>query len=399
MRAVVVVLDGLGVGALPDASEYGDVGSHTLGHIIQSVKGLSLPRLAEWGLGHLTADRFPSSALPKAAAPIAAFGKMAERSKGKDTTTGHWEMMGLLTEVPFPTYPKGFPPEVIGPFEAAVGQRVLGNCTASGTEIIRRLGEEHLRTGAPIVYTSADSVFQIAAHESIIPVEQLYDLCRIARGFLKPPHHVGRVIARPFIGPPGAFVRTDRRRDFSYPPHGETLLDRMVSAGLEVVGIGKIEDLFAHRGVSRAIHTHDNADGIDRTLQAMEQVERGLIFTNLVDFDMLYGHRNDPEGFARALMAFDRCLPELTERLRKDDLLILTADHGNDPLTPGTDHTREYVPLLIYGRSLAPAALGIRESFADLGQSLAEAFGLPPLSVGRSFLSELQPARAPEHSQ
>jgi phosphopentomutase len=385
MRVILIVLDGVGAGALPDADHYGDVGSHTLAHVAEAAPDLSLPHLAAWGLGNLLGG--VHSGIPRSSSPRAAVGKMAERSAGKDTTTGHWEMMGLITEVPFPTYPKGFPREVIGPFEAAIGQKVLGNCTASGTEIIRRLGEEHLRTGAPIVYTSADSVFQIAAHESVIPPPQLYDLCRIARNILVPPHHVGRVIARPFIGRPGAFVRTERRRDFSYPPHGPTLLDRLVGAGRTVAGIGKIEDLFANRGISWAVHTKSDGDGVDQTLAAMKKVEQGLIFTNLVDFDMLYGHRNDAIGFARALAAFDSRLPELESALSEDDLLILSADHGNDPTTPGTDHTREHVPLLVYGRKVRPVPLGVRESFADLGQSLAEFFRVAPLPAGKSFLS------------
>jgi len=386
MRVILVVLDGVGVGAAPDADKYGDLGSQTLGHVARSVGGLSLPHLAEWGLGRLG----PFDGIPSAAHPTAAVGKMAERSCGKDTATGHWEMMGLITQVPLPTYPAGFPPEVIGAFEAAIGQKVLGNCTASGTEIIERFGKEHLKSGAPIVYTSADSVLQIAAHESVIPISQLYDLCQIARSILVPPHHVGRVIARPFVGSPGAFLRTERRRDFTDPPRGRTLLDGLVGAGIEVAAIGKIEDLFSGRGISWAIHTRNNEDGIDQTVRAMDRVVHGLIFTNLVDFDTLYGHRNDPRGFARALAQFDARLPDLQSRLSTEDLLMLTADHGNDPTTPGTDHTREYVPLMVYGRSVRPADLGIRESFADLGQTLAELFRVDPLETGRSFLTSLK---------
>jgi phosphopentomutase len=382
MRAVLIVLDGLGVGALPDAAAYGDAGADTLAHIAHSVGGLVLPHLTDWGLGALG----PIEGVPLVSAPKGAVGRMAERSAGKDTTTGHWEMMGLVTEVPFPTYPQGFPPEVIGRFEAAIGQKVLGNCTASGTEIIQRLGEEHLRTGAPIVYTSADSVFQIAAHESVIPPAQLCDLCRIARKILEPPHHVGRVIARPFTGRPGAFIRTERRRDFSYPPHGKTLLDHLTADGIAVVGIGKIEDLFAQRGVGWSVHTRNNMDGVDRTLAAIEKMKHGLIFTNLVDFDMLYGHRNDAEGYARALAEFDARIPELTAQLRDEDLLVITSDHGNDPTTPGTDHTREHVPLLVYGKRVRPVPLGVRSTFADLGQTLAEFFKVGPLPVGESFL-------------
>ncbi|HET6370125.1 MAG TPA: phosphopentomutase [Nitrospiria bacterium] len=382
MRAVLIVLDGLGVGALPDAAAYGDVGTDTLAHIARAVGGLSIPNMTDWGIGALG----PIEGVPVVSAPKGAVGKMAERSAGKDTTTGHWEMMGLVTEVSFPTYPQGFPPEVIGRFEAAIGQKVLGNCTASGTEIIQRFGEEHLRTGAPIVYTSADSVFQIAAHESVIPPTQLYDLCRIARKILEPPHNVGRVIARPFTGRPGRFVRTERRRDFSYPPHGKTLLDRLTTAGVAVAGIGKIEDLFAQRGIGWAIHTRNNKDGVDQTLAAMEKTKHGLIFTNLVDFDMLYGHRNNVEGYARALAEFDARIPELIAQLRDDDLCVITSDHGNDPTTPGTDHTREHVPLLVYGKRVRPVPLGVRSTFADLGQTLAECFKVGPLPVGESFL-------------
>jgi phosphopentomutase len=382
MRAVLIVLDGLGVGALSDAADYGDAGTDTLSHIASAVGGLFLPHLTEWGIGALGSIE----GVPVVSAPKGAVGKMVERSAGKDTTTGHWEMMGLVTETPFPTYPHGFPPEVIGRFEAAIGQKVLGNCTASGTEIIRQLGEEHLRTGAPIVYTSADSVFQIAAHESVIPPAQLYDLCRIARRILEPPHHVGRVIARPFTGRPGRFVRTERRRDFSYPPHGKTLLDQLTGAGIAVAGIGKIDDLFAQRGIGWAVHTRNNMDGVDRTLAAMEMTKHGLIFTNLVDFDMLYGHRNDAEGYARALAEFDARIPELIAQLRDDDLCVITSDHGNDPTTPGTDHTREHVPLLVYGNRVRPVPLGVRSTFADLGQTLAERFKVGPLPVGESFL-------------
>jgi phosphopentomutase len=385
MRTVLIVLDGLGVGALPDADAYGDAGTDTLGHIARAVGGLALPHLTGWGLGALG----PFEGIPAVPAPTGAVGKMAERSAGKDTTTGHWEMMGLITEVPFPTYPRGFPPEVIGRFEAAIGQKVLGNCTASGTEIIDRLGEEHLRTGAPIVYTSADSVFQIAAHESIIPPPQLYDLCRIARKILEPPHQVGRVIARPFTGRPGRFVRTERRRDFSCPPHGKTLLDHLKAAGITVAGIGKIEDLFAQRGIGWAIHTKNNRDGVDQTLAAIDKVDHGLIFTNLVDFDMIYGHRNDAKGYAGALAEFDARIPELTAKLLDDDLLIITSDHGNDPTTPGTDHTREHVPLLVYGKRARPVPLGVRSTFADLGQTLADRFKVGPLPVGESFLGSI----------
>ncbi|MFY9269134.1 MAG: phosphopentomutase [Candidatus Manganitrophaceae bacterium] len=386
-RVILLVLDGVGVGALPDADLYGDAGSDTLGHLSRAVEHFRLPMLEKWGLGRI--GRL--AGVPPVADPIAHFGKMAERSAGKDTIIGHWEMMGVITPIPFPTYPNGFPPEVIALFEAAIGRKVLGNKVASGTEIIQELGGEHLATGAPIVYTSADSVFQIAAHEETVPPERLYQICRIAREILKTPHQVARVIARPFVGAPGRFVRTDRRRDFSVAPPTETLLDRLRAASIPVIGIGKIEDIFSGRGVSEAIHTHDNNDGLDQTVRSLERTDSGLIFTNLVDFDMLYGHRNDAAGYAKALVTFDRRLPEIVSKMRKDDWLILTADHGNDPLFPGTDHTREYVPLLVFQKGIQSGVdLGIRSTFADLGQTLAEIFGVGPLPVGESFLPQIE---------
>ncbi|TAJ96501.1 MAG: phosphopentomutase, partial [Candidatus Manganitrophaceae bacterium] len=290
-RVLLLVLDGVGVGALPDADQYGDAGSDTLGRISHAVEGFRLPTMEKWGLGRID-DLGGVAPIPD---PVGHFGKMAERSAGKDTVIGHWEMMGVITPTPFPTYPKGFPPEVIGPFEAAIGRKALGNTVASGTEIIKELGAEHLATGAPIVYTSADSVFQVAAHEAVIPPEKLWEICRTARDLLKPPHQVARVIARPFLGEPGRFVRTDRRRDFSVAPPAETLLDRLCAASIPVIGIGKIEDIFSGRGISESVHTHDNNDGIDQTLHFIDRTDTGLIFTNLVDFDMLYGHRNDVE--------------------------------------------------------------------------------------------------------
>ncbi len=382
-RVILIVLDGVGIGALPDADQYGDVGSDTLGHLSQTVKEMQLPTLKQWGLGHLNS----LEGIPPVPHPVGHFGKMAERSAGKDTVIGHWEMMGVITPIPFPTYPNGFPPEVIGPFEAAIGRKVLGNKVASGTEIIKALGAEHMATGAPIVYTSADSVFQVAAHEAVIPPEQLWEICRIARELLKPPHQVARVIARPFIGEPGRFVRTDRRRDFSLAPPTETLLDRLCAASIPVVGIGKIEDIFSGRGISEAVHTHDNNDGLDQTIRFLDRTDAGLIFTNLVDFDMLYGHRNDAVGYAKALVTLDQRLPEIVSKMREDDWLILTADHGNDPLFPGTDHTREYVPLLVFQKGIRSGRdLGIRSTFADLGQTLSELFEVGPLPVGESFL-------------
>jgi phosphopentomutase len=338
------------------------------------------------GLGRIV----PVEGVPPDPAPAGAFGKMAETSRGKDSTTGHWELMGLVLDRPFPTYPHGFPPEVIEPFEAQIGRRVLGNRPASGTEILKELGEEHLRTGRPIVYTSADSVFQIAAHEERIPVEELYRYCLIARGILTGPHGVGRVIARPFIGPPGRFVRTDRRRDFSLPPPRPTVLDRLHAAGVPVLAVGKIADLFAGRGITEAIHTHNDMDGMAQTLRAMGRLPAGLIFTNLVDLDTLFGHRNNPRGYGDDLEQIDREVAKVVAGLGPEDLLIITADHGNDPTTLSTDHSREYVPLLVVGfRVRGGRDLGTRRTFADVGATVAEAMGVPLPEVGTSVLREV----------
>jgi len=381
-RGILIVLDSVGVGALPDADVYGDAGSHTLANTARAVGGLRLPHMGRMGLGRL-ADIL---GVPSDPAPIGAFGRMAEASAGKDTTIGHWELMGIHSPRPLPTYPNGFPPDLMRRFEQAIGRGTLGNYPASGTEIIQELGEEHMRTGKPIVYTSADSVFQIAAHEDVIPIEELYAMCRTARALLTGEHNVGRVIARPFVGAPGHFVRTERRRDFSAPPPAPTVLDHLTDAGIPVVAIGKIEDIFAGRGITEAVHTKNNADGMDQTLAAMERIARGLIFTNLVDFDMVYGHRNNAEGYARALEEVDARLPEFQERLRPGDVLILTADHGCDPTTPSTDHSREYVPLLVVGPEIrAGVDLGTRATFADLGATVAEFFGVAGTGFGTSF--------------
>jgi len=385
-RVILIVLDGVGVGELPDAAQYGDAGSNTLAHVAASVGGLQLPMLERLGLGYI--GEF--AGVRRVDQPDGCFGKMQEMSAGKDTTMGHWEMAGLLRQTAFPTYPSGFPAGVIEPFEQAIGGPVLGNRPASGTAIIQELGQEHLRTHRPIVYTSADSVFQIAAHEDAVPVEELYRMCRTARKLLVPPHEVARVIARPFVGRPGAFVRTERRRDFSVEPPGHSLLDLLASAGQPVVGIGKIDDLFTGRGLTRSVHAGNNAAALHETVRAIKTVARGLVFVNLSDFDTLYGHRNDVEGFAKAVQAFDQRLPEVLGVLRPGDLLCLTADHGNDPTRPGTDHTREHVPLLAYGPRLARGVnLGTRRSFADLGQTTAEAFGVGRLRWGESFLEAL----------
>jgi len=380
-RAVVIVLDGAGAGALPDAAAYGDAGADTLGHLARAAGGLALPNLQRWGLGNLG----DLAGVPPNPHPQAACGRMAERSHGKDTTTGHWEIAGLVTEEPFAVFPDGFPDELLRAFEKAADRPVLWNRPASGTEIIARLGEQHLRTGALILYTSADSVFQIAAHTDVVPLDELYAICNKARA-LCDPYRIGRVIARPFLGAPGAFSRTYDRRDFPMPPTAPTLLDHLSQAGIDVVGVGKIGDIFAGRGIARSIHTQGNRDGLQKTAAELDRIERGLLFVNLVDTDMLYGHRRDVPGFAAALREFDAYLPLLESRLRPGDLLCLTADHGCDPTHPGTDHTREHVPLLVRGGR--PADLGVRASFADLGQTVAEGFGLR-LATGAPFLEEL----------
>jgi phosphopentomutase len=379
------VADSAGCGALPDAREYGDEGSDTIGNVSRAAGGLALPTLGRMGLGHLT----PILGVPPDAAPAAYHGKMAERSHGKDTITGHWEMMGIVLKEGLATFPHGFPPEIVEPFVAETGvPGVLANRAASGTQIIEELGEEHQRTGKPIVYTSADSVFQIAAHEETVPLETLYAWCRVARRQLDR-HRVARVIARPFVGTPGRYVRTYHRKDFAIPTPGRTVLERLVEAHVPVVGVGKIPDIFDRKGITDEIHTAGNADGLEKTEEVLGRLERGLLFVNLVDFDMLYGHRNDPLGYARALEALDRALPRLVEKLRPGDVLALTADHGCDPTTPGTDHTREYVPLVVHAPGRGGGPLGTRGSFADLGASVADLFGLPA-EVGTSFLPSLR---------
>lgn len=385
-RVVIIVLDSVGVGQLPDSCLYGDDGSNTLANTARAVGGLTLPNLEGLGLGKI----IPVSGVSPVPKPLAAFGKMAEQSPGKDTTTGHWEMAGIVLKQPFPTYPKGFPQEIIGAFEERIGTKTLGNVAASGTEIIKELGEDHLKTGYPIVYTSADSVFQIAAHEKVIPPGRLYEICRIARDLLVGKHAVARVIARPFDGLPGEFFRTTRRHDFSLEPPGETMLDLISGAGQEVIGIGKISDIFVGKGLTKSFPTKNNEEGINITIQSMEQCTGGLIFTNLVDFDMVYGHRNNPEGYARALEYFDARIPELMEYLQEEDLLIITADHGTDPTTESTDHSREYVPLLICGKPVKNlVCLGIRSTFADLGATVVDYLGCGTLKSGISMLGEI----------
>ena len=385
-RFVILVADSVGAGALPDAAAYGDAGSDTLGNLSRAVGGLSLPVLGAMGLGNVV----PILGVPPVAHPTASWGRMAERSPGKDTITGHWEMMGVPLEEPLAFYPQGFPPEVLDPWIAATGAPgVLANRAASGTRIIEELGVEHQRTGKPIVYTSADSVFQVAAHEETVPLETLYAWCREARRILDP-LRVARVIARPFVGKPGAYRRTYNRKDYALAAPRPTVLERLSAAGVPVVGVGKIGDIFDRRGMSEDVHTEGNADGLRRTAEILGRMGRGLLFVNLVDFDMLWGHRNDAPGYARGLEEMDRGLPPVLERLREGDLLALTADHGCDPTTPSTDHSREYVPLLVKVPGRAGVPLGTRESFADLGATVAAFFGLEA-GEGRSFLGEAQP--------
>lgn len=384
-RVILIVLDSVGIGALPDAHLYHDEGCNTLGHIAQHYPALHLPHLTAMGLGNID----PTNALAKTDAPSAAFGKAMERSAGKDTTTGHWEITGAILEKPFPTFPEGFPPAFMAAFERAIGTQTLGNIAASGTQIIDALGEAHMQTGYPIVYTSADSVFQIAMHESIYPIEKQYEICQIARDLLVGNYAVGRVIARPFTGTPGHFTRTSRRKDFSVTPPA-TVLDAVLEQGKGVYAIGKIVDIFNGKGISCYVKTENNLEGIEATIEAIKNPAEALVFTNLVDFDMLFGHRRDIAGYAQALMEFDARLPEITSHLRPNDLLILTADHGNDPSAPGSDHTREYIPILAYGHAVRPGHnIGIRQSFSDIAATIAEALDIPYTPQGNSFFSAL----------
>lgn len=385
-RVLLLVCDSFGVGDAPDAAAYGDEGSDTLGNCSRAVGGLRAPVLEGLGLGHLTRIE----GVPPRAEPGTAHGRLTERSAGKDTTTGHWEMAGIVLDRPFPLYPHGFPPEIIEPFERAIGRSVLGNVPASGTEIIERLGAEHLRTGRPIVYTSGDSVFQIACHVDVVPLETLYEWCRIARGLLVGEHNVGRVIARPFEGEPGAFRRRPERRDFSVPPPGPTLLDRCLEAGVAVYGVGKIRDIFAERGLTEATYSDSNDHGIDLTLGYLARPGPALVFANLVDFDSKYGHRNDPQGYARAVEALDARLPELISAL-DGGVLFLTGDHGCDPTTPSTDHSRERTPMLAAGLAGGPYDVGTRSCFGDLGATVAELLGVPWDLAGTSFAREISP--------
>ena len=382
-RVIWIVLDSVGIGEMPDAADYGDAGSDTLGNIAR-LRGLHLPNLSRLGMGNIK----PLNGLAPAASPAAAYGRCALASPGKDTTTGHWEMAGIHLEKPFPLYPLGFPREIMDEFERRIGRSSLGNVAASGTEIIKQLGEEHMRTGSPIVYTSADSVFQVAAHEEVIPLWELYRMCEIAREILRGKHEVGRVIARPFEGSPGGFTRTPNRKDYAVPPPRGMLLDVLEGRGVAVHSVGKIFDVFLGRGIRDYEKTKTNADGMAKTLEAMDQTAEGLIFVNLVDFDQQYGHRNDVEGYARALEEFDGWLPEFLGKLNESDLAILTADHGCDPTTPSTDHSREYVPLLCHGPRARPGDLGLRPTLSDIGQTVAANFGAS-IPKGTSFLPQI----------
>jgi len=389
-RVFLVVLDSVGVGALEDAAAYGDAGANTLGHVAERCGGLQLPNLEKLGLGNI----LPVAGVPPAAAPLASWGRMAEMSKGKDTIAGHWEMMGIVLDKAFALFPQGFPADLIEDLLRRTGVAgILGNKAASGTEIIAELGAEHVRTGRPIVYTSADSVLQVAAHEEVIPLERLYDICLRARA-LCDERRIGRVIARPFTGRAGSFRRTANRRDYPMLPPGKTALDLLQAHGLETAGIGKIDNIFAGQGIGRSRPSHSDAEGMALLLEETGALRRGLAFANLVDFDMLYGHRNDARGYGAALEAFDRELGRLLPRLAGSDLLLITADHGCDPTFPGTDHTREYAPLLAHGPGRPAAPLGVRASFADVGASILEAFGVEHSFPGRSFLAEIFSARA-----
>ncbi|MBV9508179.1 MAG: phosphopentomutase [Acidobacteriia bacterium] len=383
-RIIWIVLDSVGIGEMPDAAAYGDQGSDTLGNIAR-IRGLHTPNLARLGLGNIKA----LAGIPPAVDPKGAFGRCTLASPGKDTTTGHWEMAGIHLEHPFPLYPQGFPAEIMNEFERRIGRQTLGNKAASGTEIIKELGEEHMRTGRPIVYTSADSVFQVAAHEEVIPLDELYRMCETAREILCGPHEVGRVIARPFLGAPGKFTRTPNRHDYAVPPPPGMLLDKLAEKGVNVHSVGKISDVFLGRGICRSDKTKSNADGMGKTLAAMQANGAGLIFVNLVDFDQQYGHRNDIEGYGAALEEFDRWLPEFESALDPGDLAIITADHGCDPTTPSTDHSREYVPLFALGRKTRTGVdLGLRRTLSDIGQTVASNFGTT-IGNGESFLAQI----------
>lgn len=382
-RVILIVTDSMGVGELPDAVAYGDAGANTFGHIIEKNGKFDIPNLKSLGIGNIQGVAWPQLAVAK---PIGAFGKMGEASKGKDTITGHWEIAGIYTDTPFKTYPDGFPAGFMKKFEEAIGRETLGNYPASGTEIIEKLGPEHEATGKPIVYTSADSVFQIAANTDVIPLEKLYEICSVARGLLVGDVACGRVIARPYVIKDGKRVRTSDRKDYAVSPPEDTLLDKLRQAGKTVFAVGKIRDIFNGKGVTKSVHTDNNMDGVDKTIGAMKEDFDGFIFTNLVDFDSQYGHRRDPEGYGRCIEEFDARLPEIMAAMKDDDILMICADHGNDPVHSGFDHTREYVPILVYGATVkAGADMGIRKTFADAGATIADILGVEAPSIGESF--------------
>lgn len=387
-RAILVILDSLGVGELPDAKEYGDVGSHTLDNIYKMCGKLNINNLEDLGIGNIEGVSGPN----KSNAPKGSYGRAMELSKGKDTVTGHWEIGGVVLDKPLNTYPEGFSEDIINEFLQKTNQKgILGNVVASGTEIIKELGAEHVKTGYPIIYTSADSVFQIAAHEEIISIGELYKMCEIAREMLVGDKAVGRVIARPFIGEEGNFTRTSNRRDYALNPFSKTILEYLKENGLEVAAVGKIEDIYNRQGVTKAVHTKNNMDGVDKTLEYMKEVEEGLIFTNLVDFDMLYGHRNDAKGYGKALEDFDGRLQEIYNNMSDDDMLIIAADHGCDPTTDSTDHSREYIPILVYGKKLKNGVdLGTRKGFTDIGKTILDFFNIDNEIVGESFLDKIK---------
>lgn len=385
-RVILIVLDSVGIGELPDAKEYNDIGSNTLENISRKISGFKLDNLEKLGLGLIDGV----TEFKKIHSPLGAYGKCAELSKGKDTVTGHWEIAGVVLSKPLNTYPNGFPKEIIQEFESKIGRKVIGNIVASGTEIIKQLGDQHVKTGCPIVYTSADSVFQIAAHEDVIPLDELYNMCKIAREMLTGENTVGRIIARPFVGDSNNYIRTSNRRDFALDPFNKTMLDYIKENSLNVMAVGKIEDIYNKRGISEAVHIKNNMDGVDKTLQYMNENKPGLIFTNLVDFDMLYGHRNNVEGYANALMDFDKRLPEIIDNMSHEDVLMITADHGCDPTTEGTDHTREYIPLLVYGKLIKPDVnIGIRNCFCDIGKTVLDLLNINNNLYGNSFSKKI----------
>lgn len=385
-RVIWMVIDSVGIGALPDSEKFGDVNVNTLGNIVKTYKDIKIPNMINLGLSNIEGVE----SLESINNPIGSFGRAKEVSKGKDTTTGHWEMTGVLVETPFKTYENGFPREIIEEFERKTNRKVIGNKPASGTAILDELGEQQMKTGEVIVYTSADSVFQIAAHEEIIPLDELYRMCEIAREIMMGENAVARIIARPFIGTPGSFERTANRRDYSLSPFEDTVLDNIKNANLDVIGVGKIEDIFNKQGITEAIHTKDNMDGVDQTINYMKKDNKGLIFTNLVDFDSKYGHRRDVEGYKNALEEFDARIPEILENMKDDDILIINSDHGNDPTYKGTDHTREYIPILIYGKNVVNGYnLGTRNSFADIGATVSDILNVDSPKNGKSFKNEI----------